>query len=214
MLRIFVADDHLLIRGGLRTLFRNRRDFSICGESDNGREAVALAIAAKPDILIVNINLPGINGIEATRQVRERSPDTEILIFTAENNEDLMREALRAGARGYLLKSASDEQVIAAIDTLAGHQRYFSSAVSGKLIDRLAERKRGESNGAGAGLTMREREIVGLVAEGHRGKEIAQMLGISLKTVETHRAAAMRKLDLRSVAEVVRYAVRTKLIKV
>jgi DNA-binding NarL/FixJ family response regulator len=213
MLRIFVADDHLLIRGGLRTLFRNRRDFSICGESGNGREAVELAIAAKPDILIVNVNLPGINGIEATRQVRERSPDTEILIFTAENNEDLMREALRAGARGYLLKSASDEQVIAAIETLAGHQRYFSSAVSGKLIDRLTEKKRGESNG-GASLTMREREIVRLVAEGHRGKEIAQMLGISLKTVETHRAAAMRKLGLRSVAEVVRYAVRTKLIKV
>jgi DNA-binding NarL/FixJ family response regulator len=212
MLRIFVADDHLLIRGGLRTLFRNRRDFSICGESGNGREAVELAIQAKPDILIVNINLPGINGIETTRQVRERSPDTEILIFTAESNEDLMREALRAGARGYLLKSASDEQVIAAIETLAGHQRYFSSAVSGKLIDRLIEKKRGESNGAS--LTTREREIVRLVAEGHRGKEIAQMLGISLKTVETHRAAAMRKLGLRSVAEVVRYAVRTKLIKV
>jgi DNA-binding NarL/FixJ family response regulator len=212
MLRIFVADDHLLIRGGLRTLFRNRRDFSICGESDNGREAVALAIAAKPDILIVNINLPGINGIEATRQVRERSPDTEILIFTAENNEDLMREALRAGARGYLLKSSSDEQVIAAIETLAGHQRYFSSTLSGKLIDRLTEPKRGESNGAS--LTMREREIVRLVSEGHRGKEIAQMLGISLKTVETHRAAAMRKLGLRSVAEVVHYAVKTKLINV
>jgi DNA-binding NarL/FixJ family response regulator len=212
MLRIFLADDHLLIRGGLRTLLRSRRDFTICGESGDGREAVELVVRAKPDIVIINIHLPGLNGIEATRQIRRASPDTEVLVFTAEDNEDLMHEALRAGARGYLLKSASDEEVIGAIETLARHHGYSSNSVTGKLIEKLTEQNHGEEGGAR--LTMREREILRLIAEGHRGREIAEILGISLKTVDTHRAAVMRKLELRSVAQAVHYAVRTKLIKV
>jgi DNA-binding NarL/FixJ family response regulator len=213
MLRIFLADDHILIRGGLRTLLRSRRDFSICGESGDGREAVELIIRAKPDIVIINVHLPGINGIEATRQIRKASPHTEVLVFTGEDNEDLMHEALRAGARGYLLKSASDHEVIRAIETLALHQVYSSDSVTEKLIEKLTEQNNGEEYG-GAHLTMREREVLRLIAEGHRGREIAEILGISLKTVDTHRAAFMRKLELRSVAQAVRYAVRTKLVKV
>lgn len=193
-------------------MLRHRRDFSICGESDNGQEAIELAIKAKPDIVIINVNLPGINGIEATRQIRKASPNTEVLVFTEEENEDLMHEALRAGARGYLLKSASDEEVIDAVETLGRHQGYSSNSVTERLIDRLTEQNHG-ANG-GTHLTMREREILRLIAEGHRGKEIAQILGISLKTVDSHRSAVMRKLELRSVAEAVHYAVRTKLIKV
>lgn len=203
MVRIFLADHHVLIRGGLRTLLRARSDFFVCGEADNGADAVKLAIQAKPDVAIMGINMPGINGIEATRQIRKAIPDTEILIFTAENNEDIMRECLRAGARGYLLKSASDEQVIEAIEALAQHHGYYSASVTEKLLHAGYDRSL---------LTTRQREILRLIAQGRRSKEIALMLGVSLRTVESHRAAGMRKLHLHSIAEVVRYAIRERLV--
>jgi DNA-binding NarL/FixJ family response regulator len=201
--RIFLADNHVLIRGGLRTLLRARSDFFICGEADNGLEAVKLAIAAKPDVVIMNVYMPGINGIEVTRQIRKALPNTEVLIFTAESNEDIMRECLRAGAGGYLLKSASDEQIIEAIEALAEHRGYFSGSVAEKLL---------RAGNDGSNLTAREREILRLIAQGRRSREIAQLLGVSLRTVETHRAAGMRKLHLHSVVEVVRYAIREQLI--
>ena len=204
MVRIFLADHHVLIRGGLRTLLRARKDFSVCGEADNGVDAVKLVIQTKPDVAIMNVNMPGINGIEATRQIRKAAPNTEILIFTAENNEDIMRECLRAGAGGYLLKSASDEQIIEAIEALAEHQGYYSRSIAEKLLRAGNHR---------SDLTAREREILRLIAQGRRSREIAQMLGVSVRTVETHRAAGMRKLHLHSVAEVVRYAIREQLIQ-
>jgi len=203
MVRIFLADQHVLIRGGLRAVLRARSDFTVCGEADNGAEAVKLIIQAKPDVAIMNVNMPDINGIEATRQIRKAAPNTEILIFTAEDNEDIMRESLRAGARGYLLKSASDEQIIDAIAALAEHHGYYSDSVTEKLL-------RGGENRSH--LTTREREVLRLIANGRRSKEIAMMLGVSLRTVETHRAAGMRKLHLHSVAEVVRYAIREQLV--
>jgi DNA-binding NarL/FixJ family response regulator len=203
MVRVFLADHHVLIRGGLRALLRARRDFFICGEADNGVEAVKLAIQAKPGVAIMNVNMPGINGIEATRQIRKATPNTEVLIFTTEDNEDIMRECLRAGARGYLLKSASDEQIIDAIEALAEHHGYYSGSVTEKLLNGGDDRSL---------LTAREREILRLIAQGRRSKEIALMLGVSLRTVETHRAAGMRKLDLHSIAEVVHYAMREQLI--
>jgi DNA-binding NarL/FixJ family response regulator len=208
-MRVLLADNHVVIRGGLRALLQTHNNFEICGEAINGREAVDLAVQKKPDVVIINVNLPGINGIEATRQIRKQAPGTEILIFTAENNEDLLREALRAGARGYLLKSAPDEQIIEAIEALARHQAYCSSSVSEKLLDNLTRRPGIDD---GMSLTNRERQILRLIAEGLQGKRIAPMLDISLKTVNTHRAAAMRKLHLRSIVDVVRYAVREKLI--
>jgi DNA-binding NarL/FixJ family response regulator len=204
MVRIFLADHHVLIRGGLRALLRVRKDFSICGEADSGIEAIKLAIQVKPDVAIMSINLPGINGIEATRQIHKATPSTEILIFTAENNEDMMRECLRAGARGYLLKSEPDEQIIEAIDAVAKHCGYYSASVTQKLL-------RADDNRSH--LTAREREILRLTAQGCRNREIALMLGVSLRTVENHRAAGMRKLHLHSLAEVVRYAIRERLIQ-
>jgi DNA-binding NarL/FixJ family response regulator len=203
MVRIFLADNHVLIRGGLRTLLRARRDFSVCGETDNGIEAVKLAVQSKPDVAIMDVDMPGINGIEATRQISKALPNTEILIFTAEDNEDIMRECLRAGAGGYLLKSASDEQIIEAIETLARHRGYYSGFVTEKLL---------RAGNNGSSLTPREREILRLIAQGRRSREIALMLGVSVRTIETHRAASMRKLHLRSVAEVVRYAIREQLV--
>ena len=204
MVRIFLADHHVLIRGGLRSLLGARRDFSICGEADNGIDAVKSVIQSKPDVAIMDVNMPDINGIEAARQIRKAVPDTEILIFTAESNEDIMRECLRAGAGGYLLKSASDEQIIEAIEALAQHGGYYSGSVTEKLL---------RAGNNGSDLTTRERQILRLIAEGRRSREIAMMLGISIRTVETHRAAGMRKLHLHSIAEVVRYAVREQLVQ-
>ena len=204
MVRIFLADHHTLIRGGLRALLGARSDFSICGEADNGADAVKLAIEAKPDIAIMDVNMPRLNGIEATRQIRTGTPHTEILIFTAESSGDMLRECLRAGASGHLLKSAGDEQIIEAIEALAQHRGYYSGSVTEKLL------RAGDN---GSGLTTREREILRLVAQGRRSKEIALLLGVSVRTVETHRAAGMRKLHLHSVAEVVRYAIREQLIQ-
>lgn len=203
MARILLADNHALIRGGLRALLRHRSDFSVCGEAGSGAEAIKLAIQTKPDVVVINVNIPDINGIEATRQIRKARPDTEVLIFTSETNEDIMRECLRAGAGGYLLKSASDDEIIDAIEALARHRGYYSDAVTEKLL------RAGNNR---TGLTEREREVLRLIAEGRRGREIALMLGVSVKTVETHRAAGMRKLDLHSIAEVVHYAIREQLL--
>jgi DNA-binding NarL/FixJ family response regulator len=211
MIRIVLADNHLVIRAGLRALLQARSNFQICGETGDGRGAVDLATQKKPDVVIINVNLPVINGIEATRQIRRGAPDTDVLIYTAENNADLIREALRAGARGYLLKFSPDEQIIEAIETLARRRPFCSTSASGKLLDEMTMRVRGDSSGAH--LTAREREILRMIAEGNRSKRIALMLGISQKTVDTHRTAAMRKLHLQSIAQVVRYAVRERLIQ-
>jgi DNA-binding NarL/FixJ family response regulator len=208
MTSVLLADNHFVIRAGLRTLLQTRSDFHVCAEASDGNEAVGLAIQERPDIIIININLPGINGIDATRQICRNAPTTQILIFTNEEDERLMREALCAGASGYLLKSAPDEEIIEAVETLAAKRAYRSKPTSGYPINK------GRSNESDAGLTPREREILQLVAQGYRNKVIAARLGISVKTVDTHRATAMRKLALRSTAEIVRYAIRENLIQV
>ena len=195
----------------MRALLEARSNFHICGETGDGRGAVDLATQKKPDVVVINVNLPVINGIEATRKIRQAAPDTNVLIYTAQNNADLIREALRAGARGYLSKSAPDEQIIEAIEALARRRPFYSSSASAKLFDEMTISVRGDGNGVR--LTAREREILRLIAEGNRSKHIALVLGISQKTVDTHRTAAMRKLHLQSVAQVVRYAVRERLIQ-
>jgi DNA-binding NarL/FixJ family response regulator len=210
MVRILLADNRVVVRAGLRALLQSRSDFQVCGEARDGREAIDLARQKKPDIVVINVNMPVVNGIEATRQIRRASSGTEVLIYTKENNADLIREALSAGARGYLLKSAADDEIIEAIEALGRHRPFYSPSVSEQFFNNLTMRVRGDSSGVR--LTAREQEILKLIAEGHRGKNIALILGISKKTVDTHRTAAMRKLQLQSVAEVVRYAVREKLI--
>jgi DNA-binding NarL/FixJ family response regulator len=211
MLRIFLADTHVLIRAGLRAVLRARRDFSICGEASNGPDAVQLAIRSKPDIVIIDVNQPGMNGVDTILQIREGSPDTEILVFAADNSEDLIREARHAGARGYLSKLVSDAEVIGTIEALGQHEVFppslASEIPSGSLVPQIRDQ------GDEMSLTPRERQIIQLIAEGHRSREIVTMLGISMRAVETHRAAAMRKLQLRSVADIVRYAIREKLIQ-
>lgn len=209
VVRILLADDHVIVRRGLRSLLETRHDFAVCAEAGDGREAVELAVKLKPDIAVLDVSLPILNGIEATRQIRRDSPATEVLIFTMHDSDELISEVLHAGARGYLLKSEADDQVIHAVTTLIRHRPFFSSQVSATLLDKFNSGSTGHSNA----LTGREREIVQLIAEGNSNKRIALLLDISVKTVETHRSAAMRKLGIRSTAELVRYAVRNKLIQ-
>jgi DNA-binding NarL/FixJ family response regulator len=210
MVRILLADDHAVVRRGLRALLEAQQDFEVCAEASNGREAVELALQHRPDVAVLDISLTILSGIEATRQIRRDTPATEVMIFTLRENENEIRDVLHAGARGYVLKSEADEQIVRAIETLARHHAFFSDHVSETLLDKLVEQS-GGANSASM-LTAREREVVQLIAEGNSNKKIAQLLSISVKTVETHRSASMRKLDIHSTADLVRYAVRQKLI--
>ena len=209
MVRILLADDHAVVRRGLRALLEARQDFEVCAEASNGREAVELALHHKPDVAVLDISLPIVNGIEATRQIRRDAPGTEVMIFTLHDRESEIRDVLHAGARGYVLKSEADEQIVRAVEALARHHAYFSDHVSETLLDNFVEQA---GSGNAITLTAREREVVQLIAEGNSNKKIAHLLSISVKTVETHRSASMRKLDIHSTAELVRYAVRQRLI--
>jgi DNA-binding NarL/FixJ family response regulator len=210
MVRILIADERMVVRRGLRALLETCQNFEVCAEACNGREAVELAINYKPDVAILDIYLPIVDGIEATRQIRKETPTTEVIIFALHNGEDQIRCALLAGARGYIFKSEPDEQVVKAVEAMARHRAFFSSDLSEALFDNFVEHK-GSGNHSMA-LTTREREVVRLIAEGKSNKSIAYLLDISVKTVETHRSAAMRKLDVHSTAQLVRYAVRRRLI--
>ena len=210
MVRILLADDHAVVRRGLRALLEAREDFAVCAEASDGRTAVELTLAHKPDVVVLDISLSIVNGIEATRQIRREAPDTEVMIFTLHDRESEIRDVLHAGARGYVLKSEADEQIMRAVDALARHRAYFSDQVSEALLDKFVEQ--GVSGSDAPSLTAREREVVQLIAEGNSNKKVAHLLSISVKTVETHRSASMRKLDIHSTAELVRYAVRHRLI--
>jgi DNA-binding NarL/FixJ family response regulator len=205
--RILIADDHAVVRSGLRAILEAHADWEVVAEASDGKEAISKAIEAQPDVAIIDYSLPLLNGIEVTRQIRARLPKTEVLIFTLHDNQTLIEDLLKAGARGYLLKSEAKANLIGAIEALAAHKPFFTANVSEALLRSYVE----GSKRAVSALTDRERTIVQLVAEGHSSKEIAQLLGITRKTVETHRAAVMRKLSLSSLAALVRYAIRNKI---
>jgi DNA-binding NarL/FixJ family response regulator len=207
--RILIADDHEVVRSGLRKILETQPAWEVVAEAADGKEAVSKAIETVPDIAIVDYSLPILNGLEVTRQIRQRLPRTEVLIFTVHENDALVTELLQAGARGYLLKSDASRYLIAAIDSLASRKPFFSSSVSEALLQSFIARTGREVSA----LTPRERQIVQLIAEGRTNKAIAELLNISLKTVETHRAAVMRKLNLASSAALVRYAIRNKLVE-
>ncbi|HEV2520997.1 MAG TPA: response regulator transcription factor [Candidatus Acidoferrales bacterium] len=211
-LRILVADDHHVVRAGLRALLETRRAWKVCAEAVNGREAVEMAGTRKPDVAVLDIGMPLLNGIEATRQIRKVSPETEVLILTMHDSESIIQGVLEAGARGYILKDDADRTLIAAVDALRRHKPYFSSRIS--TVAPQAQSARGAASArTRRRLTPREREIVQLLAEGKSNKEIAEYLQISVKTAETHRANIMIKLDFHSITELVRYAVRNHIIE-
>lgn len=210
MLSILLADDHLVVRRGLRGILEGREGWRVVGEAGDGRTAVSLAAELRPDVAIMDIAMPGLNGLEATRQIRLASPDTEILVFTMVESEELVRKVLAAGARGYLLKSDIDRAILDAVEALADHRPYFNPVVSEQILqDYLRAPLSGRRRAAkGEKLTPREREIAQAVAEGRSNKEIARALDISIKTVEAHRTSMMRKIGARSAVEVARYAAR------
>jgi DNA-binding NarL/FixJ family response regulator len=209
MTRIMIADDHDVVRSGLRAILDGQPGWEVVGEAEDGRQAVEIAAEVAPDIAVLDYQLPLINGIEATRQIRAHCPRTEVLIFTIHDSELLIRELLQAGARGYLLKSDARKFLIAAIESLSAHKPFFTGKVSEALLETYLA-KGEQSDGP---LTARETSVIQLIAEGNSNKRIAEVLGISTKTVETHRASAMRKLNVSSTASLVRYAIRNKLVE-
>jgi DNA-binding NarL/FixJ family response regulator len=207
MTRILIADDHPVVRSGVRRIIESHAGWTVVAESADGRDAITKALASKPDVAILDYAMPLINGIEATRQIRQRVPSVAVLIFTMHDTEHLLREAFNAGARGYLLKSDAQQQLISAVQALADHRSFFTDRASQVLLENfLTRRSRIEQP-----LTDREQTIVRLVADGHSNKQMANLLNITLKTVQTYRATIKRKLDLGSTAAMVRYAIRNKL---
>ena len=194
---------------GLRTILDAHPNLEVVAEAADGKEAVHKAIETKPDIAVIDYSLPLINGIEVTRQIRAQLPKTEVLIFTMHDNESLIQDVMKVGARGYLLKSDAGRDLISAIEALAVHKPFFTTKVSETLLESYVT----AAKTIRSTLTNRERGVVQLIAEGHTNKHIARLLNISLKTVETHRASVMRKLNLSSSADLVRYAIRNNLVE-
>ena len=214
-LRILVADDHHVVRTGLRALLESKKGWEVCAEASNGREAVEKAGKLKPDVAVLDIGMPLLNGVEATRQIRKLSPKTEILILTMHDSELLVQEVLGAGAHGYILKDDADRNLIAAVDALRCHKPYLSPRVSEAASKTAVPASDGSASDRPprSRVTPREREVLQLLAEGKSNKEVADILQISVKTAETHRANIMLKLGFHSVTELVRYAVRNKIIQ-
>jgi len=215
MTRILIADDHEMVRRGLRDLLEGHPDWTICGEAVTGTGAVAQAKELKPDVAVLDFAMPELNGLEATRQIRQVSPHTEILMLTMHESEQLAREVLAAGARGFVLKSDAGKVLVDAVEHLSRHKPFFTAKVSEMLLSELnhPSTAEGGSGEFGGPLTPRERQIVQLIAEGRSSKEVADRLGISVKTADTHRANLMRKLRLHSVTDLVRYAIRNKIVE-
>jgi DNA-binding NarL/FixJ family response regulator len=208
--RILIADDHEVVRSGLRSILEAHEGWEVVAEARDGREAIAKAAEVRPDVAIVDYSLPMMNGVEVTRQIRVRVPTAEVLIFTMHDSDVLLGELLEAGARAYLLKSDAKQYLIAAVESLAAHKPFFTGRVSEQLLDAFLSAHQGRTE---ASLSPRERVIVQLIAEGHSNKQMSEVLNLSVKTIETHRAAAMRKLNVTSTAAIVRYAIRNKLVE-
>jgi len=214
-MRILIADDHDVVRAGLRQILLERKGWEVCGEATTGRQAVALALETKPDVIIMDIAMPVLNGLEAACQIHKHLPRTEILILSLHLSEQIAYEIIQAGVRGYVLKSDANRDLVAAVEALGVHRPFFTSRVSELVIDGFKKpESRAPQYDAYTRLTGRQREIVQLLAEGKSSKEVADALNISVKTAETHRSNIMRRLELHSVGELVRYAVKNQIIEV
>lgn len=213
--RILIADDHEVVRRGVRTLLESQPGWVVSGEAATGREATEKVTQLKPDVVILDISMPDLNGLEATRHIVRNSPKTKVLLLTIHESERVMAEMLEAGALGYVLKSDAAESLVAAVRALRQGKPFFTCRMSEMVLKGYL--KRGTRNGEVAmtprDLSPRERAVVQLLVEGKRNKEIASALGISVRTAESHRANVMRKLELHSVTELVRYAIHNKIVE-
>jgi DNA-binding NarL/FixJ family response regulator len=216
MLRILLADDHDLTRSGLRYLLEKRQDWTVCGEAANGRLAVEMAEELRPDFAILDMSMPELNGLEATRQILKKQPQMKILIYTMHETERVILDVLDAGARGVVLKSDAGENLVAAVESITKGRRFFTSRVAETVVEAyLSKRSAPESEESSTSvvLTSREREVVQLLAEGKSNKEVADRLGISTRTAEGHRGEIMKKLKLGSLADLIRYAIRNGIVQ-
>lgn len=209
-LKILIADDHPIVRAGIKAVLTEQTAWKICSEAENGQDLLRLAAQHQPDVAIVDYALPILNGLEAAREIQKEAPKLRTLIYTVYEDETVIRDALRAGIRGYLLKSEEDDRLVAAVSALASGKTYFSQHVADFLIGGFLNVNQAVTSQV---LTAREREVVRLVAEGASNKIVAGQLGLSIKTVDAHRTAAMKKLNLRNAVDLARYAIRSKLIK-
>jgi DNA-binding NarL/FixJ family response regulator len=212
--RILVADDHEVVRKGLCALLQSQ-GWEICGEAMDGRQAVDKTASLKPDVVILDIGMPNLNGLDATRQILRHNPDQKVLILTITDTDQVVRDVLQAGARGFVLKSDAARDLVSAVDAILQHRTFFTPRVGQMVLE--AYLKGGDSRASEDSvptLTPREREIVQLLAEGKSTKEVASVLNLSVKTAETHRSNIMRKLKLHSVGELVLYAIRNNIVQV
>jgi DNA-binding NarL/FixJ family response regulator len=213
MVNILLADDHAIMRRGLRGLLETHEDWQVCGEAGDGRQAVELSVTLKPEIVVLDVSMPELHGLEAARQIHAAVPGTEIVIFTMHESEELIRQALSSGVRAVVVKSDVEGHLIAAVESVLRHDVYFSPKVSETLRNVLMRTsEEGVSALTSDKLSEREREVTRLLAEGKNNKEVATALALSVRTVETHRANIMRKLELNSIVGLVHYAVRHQLI--
>jgi DNA-binding NarL/FixJ family response regulator len=215
-LGIVIVDDHSVVRRGVRALLESQPGWKVLAEAETGREAVTIVKRLQPDIVVIDLSLPELNGLDATRQIVKESPRTEVLVLTMHHSEELVRDVLQAGARGYVLKSDADASLISAVESLRQHKPFLTANVAELVLDdylRRGDQQEAVATPPHTAVTGREREIIQLIAEGKSNKEAATTLGISVKTVEAHRANLMRKLHLRSLSDLVRYAVRNKIVQ-
>lgn len=213
---ILIADDHELMRDGIRARIDAHPGWSVCAVASTGRQAVELARQFRPDVVVLDIAMGELNGLAAAQQIRRESPGTEVLILTMHESETVARKALEAGARGFLVKTDAARLLVGAIEALLRHEPFFTSAVTDLMLAEFLDPDRLAAGGGAAShrvLTARETEVVQLLAEGRTSKEAASTLGVSVSTVEAHRANVMRKLDLHTIADLVRYAVREGIIQ-
>jgi DNA-binding NarL/FixJ family response regulator len=213
--RILIADDHEVVRHGLRKLLETQPGWEIVAEAADGREAIAKATELKPNVVVMDFSMPGLNGLEATLQILKAVPGTEVLVLTVHESEEVARKVLAAGARGFMLKSDAGRELLVAVQSLLEHRVFLTSRISDMVLKGYVSGIGAPANQepAGNALTAREREVLQLLAEGKGNKEAASILQISVNTVEVHRASIMKKLDLHSVGELVRYAIRNKMVE-
>lgn len=212
-LKIVIAEDHTILREGLRALLASHPEYEVVGEAEDGREAIRSVEKHKPDLILMDLSMPRMDGLGAIQEIRRRYPETKILILTVHKEEEYIVETLSAGAHGYLLKDATHGELVMAIRNVLCGKPYISPGVSDKVIEGyLSGRKTLKPNTAWGGLTEREREVLKLVAEGHRNKDIAEYLCISVKTVEKHRANLMKKLDIHNVSALTAFAIEKGLL--
>ncbi len=212
MVTIVVADDHKIVREGLVKLLEAREDFTVIGEAADGEEAVEMVLAKQPDVVLMDINMPKLSGIDATRRIGKRGCNAKILVLSMHENRNYVEEVLRAGASGYVVKNSASQDVHNAIDAVRAGASYLSPAITQQVVDAIA--RPGDASPTGVSmLTDREREVLQLIAEGLSSKEIAVKLGVSLKTVDSHRSNLMEKLDIHKVSGLVRFAIRSGLVE-